>query len=210
MQTVLLKVQQDILARRQPTGGLLPRLRNIAGVAILCAFAFSAGARSGPAEASWGPVEADRGEAALQQAYIERLEQVQRHSSHYGIGADLAGAIEDIARAEGIEPSVAFGLVRTESEFTQRAVSPVGAVGYTQLMPETARLLSPGLPRDQMFERDTNLRLGFRFLHFLVAHYDGDLRLALLAYNRGPATVDRLLAGGADPDNGYAERVLAP
>ena len=75
-------------------------------------------------------------------------------------------------------------------------------------MPETARLLRPGIRDHEMYERETNLRLGFRFLRFLINKYDGDVRLALLAYNRGPTTVDGLLARGVDPSNGYVQRVL--
>ena len=44
-----------------------------------------------------------------------------------------------------------------------------------------------------------SLRLGFRFLRSLINHYHGDIRLALLAYNRGPNRVDQLLAAGIDP-----------
>jgi soluble lytic murein transglycosylase-like protein len=126
----------------------------------------------------------------------------------YGIPADLAERIEDIAMAEGIPPKLAFGLVATESEFNRHAVSPVGAVGYTQLMPSTARFFRPELERDALFDRDTNLRLGFRFLKTLIDKYHGNVKLALLAYNRGPDRVDSLLRNGDDPDNGYPRLVL--
>ena len=116
--------------------------------------------------------------------------------------------IEEIALAENIDPKLAFELVRVESGFNQRAVSPVGALGYTQLMPATAKLLVPGITRERIFDRETNLRLGFRFLRSMVNHYHGDIRLALLAYNRGPARVDQLLAAGIDPANGYTKLVL--
>ncbi|MFW6079729.1 MAG: transglycosylase SLT domain-containing protein, partial [Gemmatimonadota bacterium] len=126
----------------------------------------------------------------------------------YGITRDLAEDIYDTAVDEGIEPEIAFGLVNTESAFRPRAVSSVGARGLTQLMPATAGWLQPGLSGEQIFDRDTNLRLGFRYLNQLIDQYDGDLRLALLAYNRGPGTVDRVLARGGNPDNGYADMVL--
>ncbi|CAN5796327.1 hypothetical protein BH23GEM5_BH23GEM5_28150 [soil metagenome] len=144
----------------------------------------------------------------MQLAYIDKLERIYRNSARYGIAADLAAAIEDIALAEGIDPRLAFELVRVESRFNDRARSPVGAIGFTQLMPATARLLQPGIRDHEMYERETNLRLGFRFLRFLINKYDGDVRLALLAYNRGPTTVDALLARSVDPSNGYVQLVL--
>lgn len=208
METLLYKVQQDILARRQPRAGFPSRLAMVAGAGILCVLAFQLGARFGAGTPNWSARENDPGQRALQRVYIERLERVQKNSARYGIGADLAASIEDIASAEGVDPRIAFGLVRVESEFRQNALSPRGAVGYTQLMPATARLLAPGIRREQMFERETNLRLGFRFLRSLVVHYDGNLHLALTAYNRGPVLVDRMLARGMDPSNGYADRVL--
>jgi soluble lytic murein transglycosylase-like protein len=139
---------------------------------------------------------------------IERLQKAQHFSARYRIPADVAMAIHEIALAENIDPQLAFELVRVESEFNPRAVSPVGALGYTQLMPSTAALLKPGITRAQIFDRDTNLRLGFRFLRSLVNHYDGNVRLALLAYNRGPEKVDGLLRSGVDPGNGYAQAIM--
>jgi soluble lytic murein transglycosylase-like protein len=131
------------------------------------------------------------------------------HMVRYGIGWELAAAIERAALAEGIDPDLAFRLVRVESRFTERAVSSAGALGLTQLMPATAAELQPGITREQIFDRDTNLRLGLRYLRWLIRVYDGDLVEALHAYNRGPGTVARVRAAGGDPANGYADLVLA-
>ena len=120
----------------------------------------------------------------------------------------LAGEIARAARENGIDARVAFGLVAVESEFKPTALSPVGAIGLAQLMPATARLLRPGTTRSDLREPEINLSLGFRFLRDLLVKYDGDTTLALLAYNRGPGTVDRILERGGNPDNGYADRVL--
>jgi soluble lytic murein transglycosylase-like protein len=103
---------------------------------------------------------------------------------------------------------VAFGLVRVESSFRRTAVSWAGAVGYTQLLPSTAAYMVPGVGRSDLFETRTNLEIGFMYLRYLKDKYDGDLHLALTAYNRGPGTVDRLLRQGRNPDNGYAGKVM--
>jgi soluble lytic murein transglycosylase-like protein len=133
---------------------------------------------------------------------LARWNRVFRFANRYGIPTDLAGAIHDAAVAEGLEPELAFRLVKTESEFNERARSPVGAVGLTQLMPATARYFVGPVERDQLYDRHLNLRVGFRYLRGLVREYKS-LRLALLVYNRGPRAVEAALAQGRDPANGY-------
>lgn len=148
----------------------------------------------------------------LQQQEQERLrdELIQGAVSRYGIDWDLAADIHDIAKEEGVEPKIAFGLVKTESTFRHSAVSPVGARGLTQLLPSTARWIMPEVVQNntQLHEQETNLRVGFRYLRYLIDKYDGNVENALLAYNRGPGTVDRVLKRGGNPDNGYAGKVL--
>jgi soluble lytic murein transglycosylase-like protein len=128
-------------------------------------------------------------------------------AEEYKISKSLATDIYEAAAEHKISPRTAFGLVRAESSFRTSATSPVGAVGLTQLMPATARWLSPGVTRQQLRNPETNLRIGFRYLRDLIEKYDGDEKLALLAFNRGPGTVDKLLKRGRSPDNGYAEKV---
>jgi soluble lytic murein transglycosylase-like protein len=62
---------------------------------------------------------------------------------------------------------------------------------------------------ERLHDPEINLRIGFRFLKDLIARFDGDLRVALLAYNRGPTRVAELLAAGEDPANGYSKAVLS-
>ncbi len=133
---------------------------------------------------------------------------IATYALRYGIPYDFAATIQAIAHEEGIDPELAFRLVHVESRFRERAVSPVGARGLTQLMPTTAQELQPGITDEQMFERDTNLRLGFRYLRGLLDRYDGQVSEALHAYNRGPARVNRIRSAGGDPANGYADKVL--
>jgi soluble lytic murein transglycosylase-like protein len=125
----------------------------------------------------------------------------------FKIPTTLALNIHVAAKEAGISPKVAFGLVRAESSFRSKAISPVGAVGLTQLMPATARWLEPGVTRKDLMRPETNLRLGFKYLRSLIDRYEGNEKLALTAFNRGPGTVDKLLKRGRNPDNGYADKV---
>ena len=153
-------------------------------------------------------LEATRGELAVARLQLERANAIIDYSTHYNIPADLAAAIYDVALSEGVDPGLAFRLVRTESGFNPNAKSKAGAFGYTQVLPSTARLYEPGLTNRQLFDRSTNLRLGFRYLRDLLERYNGNLRLALLAYNRGPGKVQELLDAGRDPQNGYSTAIM--
>ncbi len=153
-------------------------------------------------------LDAARGELQLAQAQLDRANQLLSYSSRYRISADIAASIYDIALAEGLEPDLAFRLVRVESQFNEKATSPVGAVGLTQLMPATASFFQKGVTKKQLYDRETNLRIGFRYLRTLINEHEGNLKLALLVYNRGPAAVNRARAAGLDPANGY-DRMVA-
>src|SRR5256885_16910065 len=107
------------------------------------------------------------------------------------------------ALAKGVGRGLEFRVGGEDSRFATGAKSTAGAVGLTQILPSTARLYEPGLTPRQLYDRDTNLRLGFRYLHDLLERYDDNLERALLAYNRGPSKVQELLAAGRDPRNGY-------
>lgn len=126
----------------------------------------------------------------------------------YRISPQLAATIQDAAVAEGLDPDLGFRLVRAESNFNPRARSHAGALGYTQLMPYTARWLDRRMTTpERIMQPEANLAAGFGYLRRLIDKY-GDLRLALLAYNRGEGAVDRDLRRGRNPENGYSRRVL--
>jgi soluble lytic murein transglycosylase-like protein len=132
-----------------------------------------------------------------------------RFARRYRISPELARMIEEEATAHGIDPELAFRLVRVESRFHPRARSRAGALGLMQLMPGTARGLDRSVrTEERILDPRTNLRLGLRYLRSLIRRYDGDLRLALVAYNRGENAVDRALRRGRDPENGYSGAVL--
>jgi soluble lytic murein transglycosylase-like protein len=153
-------------------------------------------------------LDSTRGELDLAKAELERARRVMHYSTRYRIAADLAGDILDVSQAEGIDAELAFRLVKLESDFNERATSPVGALGLTQLMPATAKYFIKGeVTRERLYDRHTNLRAGFRYLRTLVGEYKGDVKLALLVYNRGPVAVHKAMREGTNPTNGY-DRII--
>jgi soluble lytic murein transglycosylase-like protein len=153
-------------------------------------------------------LEAAKGESMVLKLQLERANTILENSTRYQIPADLSAAIYDIALSEGIDPSLGYQLVKIESQFNRKAKSNMRAYGYTQLQVETARFYQPNIKEKDLYDRDTNLRLGFRFLNELLARFQYDVHLALLAYNRGPKRVDQILAQGGNPANGYSDAVL--
>jgi soluble lytic murein transglycosylase-like protein len=117
-------------------------------------------------------------------------------------------AIGDAARRNRLDGLLVAAVVEAESSFSPQAVSPRGAMGLMQVMPATADL--DEAKSKELFDPHVNLDAGCRYLGSLIEHYDGDLELALAAYNAGPATVARY--GGIPPyeeTRHYVERVLA-
>ena len=114
--------------------------------------------------------------------------------------------IHRTARDNGLDPSLVLAVVLEESGGNPEAVSPRGAVGLMQLMPATAREVGV----EDIFDPAQNLRGGTRYLAQMIKRHDGNLPLALAAYNAGPGAVQR--AGNRIPDfpetRQYVNRVL--
>lgn len=85
-----------------------------------------------------------------------------------------------------IDPFLILSLIRQESAFNTRARSPTGALGLMQIQPSTARYLDRRVSKKKLAEPETNVRLGVKYFHKLLARYDQDVELALAAYNAGP------------------------
>ncbi|MCC6586124.1 MAG: lytic transglycosylase domain-containing protein [Bryobacterales bacterium] len=101
--------------------------------------------------------------------------------------AELATPINVAATREGISPELIRAVIAKESAFTPCAISNKGAQGLMQLMPATAAALGVMDP----FNPEDNVNGGAKYLKQLLSRYSGDLRLALGAYNAGPARVDQ-------------------
>lgn len=113
--------------------------------------------------------------------------------------------ISDIAKRNRLDGLLVAAVVATESSFNPHAVSAQGAVGLMQVMPATAKRFGVSDP----LKPSNNLEAGTRYLRFLLERYNGDLALALAAYNAGPAAVQRY--GGVPPfkeTRHYVQRVL--
>ena len=96
--------------------------------------------------------------------------------------------IESICSRYGLDPKLVVSVIEVESGFNPMAVSPKGAQGLMQLMPETAKRLGV----TDAFDPDQNLHGGIRYLSYLHDLFDKDLSLALAAYNSGEGRVRRL------------------
>jgi soluble lytic murein transglycosylase-like protein len=147
------------------------------------------------------------GEATLLKAQVERANRVMEYSERYGITASLAATIFDAALTERLDPELAFRMVKLESDFNPRALSKVGAVGLVQVMPSTARLFDKTVTKERLYDPETNLRIGFQYMRRLIGLYNGNVRLALLAYNLGEQRVDEARKAGKNPLDGY-NRIL--
>lgn len=118
-----------------------------------------------------------------------------------GAPRSLDGYIEQIAQRYELDPLLVRAVIAVESNYNPAAVSPKGARGLMQLMPQTARRLGVR----NSFDPLENLEGGVRYLKYLLTLFNGDKRLALAAYNAGEGAV--LLYGGVPPYRETAEYV---
>lgn len=96
--------------------------------------------------------------------------------------------IGECATRHNLEPSLIKAVIEAESNYDSLAVSPKGAMGLMQLMPETAEMLGVDSP----FDPAQNIEGGSKYLSELLEVFQGRLDLALAAYNAGPTVVGNL------------------
>lgn len=94
----------------------------------------------------------------------------------------------------GVDPFLVAAIIREESQYDWRAVSRVGAIGLMQVMPATASAVAqrhrlPDVSRDDLFDQETNIRIGVRYVEQLLTQFSGNLVQTIAAYNAGPLVV---------------------
>jgi soluble lytic murein transglycosylase-like protein len=108
-------------------------------------------------------------------------------NSPFSAATPLEERVITVATRKGLDPALVLAVVQAESGQSQDAVSPKGAIGLMQVLPETA--VEVGFPNPA--DPASNLEAGCTYLSALLANFGGDVELALAAYNAGPGAVRR-------------------
>ncbi|MGX1264936.1 soluble lytic murein transglycosylase-like protein [Rossellomorea marisflavi] len=122
-----------------------------------------------------------------QQALSPTLPFSQKRDASKGSETGIDSIISRAAERYGIPAKLIHSVVKQESGYDPAATSHAGAAGLMQLMPGTAR----GLGVTDVFDPEQNVFAGSKYLKQMLVKYDGDMKLALAAYNAGPGNVDK-------------------
>ena len=120
--------------------------------------------------------------------------------------SDYDTIIEKVSEKYDMDSTLVKAIIKAESNFNKKAVSPVGAKGLMQLMPATAASLQVA----DSFHPENNIEGGVRYLRYLFKLFKGNLPLVLAAYNAGENTVMRYnnMIPPYNETRNYVKRVL--
>ena len=130
---------------------------------------------------------------------------VEKISKHKKAENRYQRLILEAAYRYNVEPEIIKAIIMAESGFNPKAVSKVGAMGLMQLMPRTARSLGV----EDSFKPAHNIDAGVRYFKLMLDQFDGEVKLALAAYNAGSSNVRKY--GGIPPFKAtkfYIDKVL--
>jgi len=134
---------------------------------------------------------------AQREEMLRRKEEERRQSSigktpkakrkHQLSAKQIAGLVDPIAKAYGVDPDLVKAVIRVESSNNYKVVSSKGAMGLMQLIPATAERFGVKNPWDPR----QNVKGGIKYLRWLLAYFEGNVDHALAAYNAGENAVDK-------------------
>ena len=115
--------------------------------------------------------------------------------------------VEQYAQEYGVDPLLVYSVIKAESNFKENAKSSQKAVGLMQLMEETAKELANkiGMEYEEnktLYDPESNIRLGTKYLSELLEKYSGDYMLAVTAYNAGIGNVNKWIEEGTIKEDG--------
>ena len=117
--------------------------------------------------------------------------------------------VDEYSEEYGIDRYLIYAVIKGESNFNPKAISSKGAIGLMQLMQDTADEIGEdiGIESVDLYDEDTNIRIGVKYIFDLIDKYEGNINLAIVAYNAGTGNVSKWIEdgtikkGGSDIEN---------
>lgn len=138
--------------------------------------------------AATGGVEQEKSQRLENGSFATELDKAMSMESRGAVGLNISGdtnsLIKEAAARYQVDPRLVAAVAQTESGGNQEAVSPAGAVGVMQLMPETAAGLGVN-----PYDKRQNIEGGAKYLRQMMDTFGGDVQKAVAAYNAGPQAV---------------------
>lgn len=138
--------------------------------------------------AAAGGVEQEKPQRLENGSFATELDKAMSMESRGAVGLNISGdtnsLIKEAAARYQVDPRLVSAVAQTESGGNQEAVSPAGAVGVMQLMPETAAGLGVN-----PYDKRQNIEGGAKYLRQMMDTFGGDVQKAVAAYNAGPQAV---------------------
>ena len=118
-----------------------------------------------------------------------------------------AELVNQYAEENDLDPLLVFAIIKAESNFDEDVISNSGAVGLMQLMESTAQEMADDLAieiptKESLFDPELNIQIGTYYFAYLLGIYEGNIYLALTAYNAGIGNVNTWIEEGTIREDG--------